>query len=321
MRQVARPRKASWMSSRRSHRMRRRRNPYSQARIRSRQVPPTAVAARTARSASGWCLGRDVVAVSAGQRHSERDALGVGDDVVLAARTCMVDRVGSAFGPRRAARTWEESITARDQSSFFADRSFFSSSTCSWSPPRPRSTRARRRQQVMPEPEAQLLRQVLPLDPGVQHEQDPAQRLPVRHPRPTLDQLRAMLGAATARPAPTVHPTRSTAATVFPHDRTNERTSQPSHDQPLLLGPLSAARPVKGHDVVIAACWPNPAPRLRAPGRVRVTRRCESVREGRARQGKARPAAGGGCATSGKGGPEWHGPPEEAAGPRRHRPA
>jgi hypothetical protein len=67
----------------------------------------------------------DVVAVSAGQRHRERDALAVGEDVVFAARPCAVDRAGTAFGPLRAARTWEESITARDQSSCFADRSFF----------------------------------------------------------------------------------------------------------------------------------------------------------------------------------------------------
>jgi hypothetical protein len=71
---------------------------------------------------------RDVVAVSAGQRHRERDPLAVGDDVVFAAWSCAVDRAGSAFGPLRAARTWEESITARDQSSWFFDRSLFSSS-------------------------------------------------------------------------------------------------------------------------------------------------------------------------------------------------
>jgi hypothetical protein len=70
----------------------------------------------------------DVVAVAAGQRHRERDALPIGDDVMLAARSCAVDRAGSAFGPLRAARTWEESITARDQSSWFFDRNLFSSS-------------------------------------------------------------------------------------------------------------------------------------------------------------------------------------------------
>lgn len=73
----------------------------------------------------------DVVAVSAGQRHRERDALPVDDEVVLAARPCAIDRAGPAFGPRRAARTWEESITARDQSSWFFERSFSSSTT--WS--------------------------------------------------------------------------------------------------------------------------------------------------------------------------------------------
>ncbi|KQW06929.1 hypothetical protein ASD08_04885 [Streptomyces sp. Root369] len=94
----------------------------------------------------------DVVAIAAGQRHRERDALAVGDDVVLAARACTVDRAGSAFGPLRAARTWEESITARDQSSWFFDRSSFSSSWCSWSQTPASFQAARRRQQVMPEP-------------------------------------------------------------------------------------------------------------------------------------------------------------------------
>ncbi len=68
----------------------------------------------------------DVVAVAAGQRHRERDALPVGQDVVFAAWTCTADRARSAFGRRRAARTWLESITARDQSSCFATRSFVS---------------------------------------------------------------------------------------------------------------------------------------------------------------------------------------------------
>jgi hypothetical protein len=59
----------------------------------------------------------DVVAVCGGQRHRERDAPPVDDEVVFAARSCAVDRAGTAFGPLRAARTCEESITARDQSS------------------------------------------------------------------------------------------------------------------------------------------------------------------------------------------------------------
>ncbi len=95
---------------------------------------------------------RDVVAVPAGQRHGERDALAVDEDVVFAARPCSVDRAGSAFGPRRAARTWLESITALDQSSCFADRSFVSRTTCSRSHTPASFHAARRRQHVMPEP-------------------------------------------------------------------------------------------------------------------------------------------------------------------------
>ncbi|GAA3487562.1 hypothetical protein GCM10018987_16410 [Streptomyces cremeus] len=44
---------------------------------------------------------------------------------MLAARTRAVDRAGAASGTLRAARTWEESITARNRSGFFADTGFF----------------------------------------------------------------------------------------------------------------------------------------------------------------------------------------------------
>ncbi|AIV32124.1 hypothetical protein NI25_00060 [Streptomyces sp. CCM_MD2014] len=94
----------------------------------------------------------DVIAVAAGQRYRERDALTIDDEVVLAARPCAVDRARSAFGPRRAARTCEESITARSQSSRSFDRSSFSSSWWSWSQTPASFQDARRRQQVMPEP-------------------------------------------------------------------------------------------------------------------------------------------------------------------------
>lgn len=94
----------------------------------------------------------DVVAVSAGQGHRERDALAIDEDVMLAARPRAVDRAGAAFGPRRAARTWEESITARDQSSCFAARSLASSTTWSRSQTPASFQAARRRQHVMPEP-------------------------------------------------------------------------------------------------------------------------------------------------------------------------
>jgi hypothetical protein len=41
----------------------------------------------------------DVVVVAAGQRHREREALAVGDDVLFAARSCAVDRAESVFEP------------------------------------------------------------------------------------------------------------------------------------------------------------------------------------------------------------------------------
>lgn len=91
-------------------------------------------------------------AVAAGRRHRERDALSVDDGTVLAARPCAVDRAGTAFGPRRAARTCEESITARSQSSQFFDRSFSGSNTCNWSQTPASFQAARRPQQVVPEP-------------------------------------------------------------------------------------------------------------------------------------------------------------------------
>ncbi|MFH9826563.1 hypothetical protein [Streptomyces bobili] len=54
----------------------------------------------------------------------------------------------SSVEPRRVARTWDESITALDQSRWFFDRSFLSSTACNFSQT-PASFQAdRRRQQV-----------------------------------------------------------------------------------------------------------------------------------------------------------------------------
>ncbi|MFB4426991.1 hypothetical protein C5F59_038680 [Streptomyces sp. QL37] len=74
-----------------------------------------------ARSASGSPDSRPAPPRSSATKepyaHRERDALAVDEDLMPAARPCAVDRAGTAFGPRRAARTWEESITAREQPS------------------------------------------------------------------------------------------------------------------------------------------------------------------------------------------------------------
>jgi hypothetical protein len=159
----ARLRKASWMSSRISQRMRNRRNQCSSAKLcsttqRCMPSPGTvldvapgydrgdpdspdlfavlvvvvaAVGVDRVRSLSwpsssatdGWDgldqaheLG-DVVAVSAGQRDRQRDAVRFGDQMVLGACSGTVDRARSGFGPPLSALTWEPSITALDQSS------------------------------------------------------------------------------------------------------------------------------------------------------------------------------------------------------------
>src|SRR5947199_7643626 len=63
-----------------------------------------------------------------------------------------LDRARAAFGPRRAARTCELSITARDQSSFPAAFSSAKSSSCSRCHTPASFHSARRRQQVIPDP-------------------------------------------------------------------------------------------------------------------------------------------------------------------------
>ncbi|GGZ22293.1 hypothetical protein GCM10010327_61610 [Streptomyces nitrosporeus] len=93
----------------------------------------------------------NIIAVSASQGHRERDALSVDEDV-LATRPCAIDRAGTASGPRRAARTREESINARDRSSCFAARNRASSTTCSPSQTPASFQAASRRRHVMPEP-------------------------------------------------------------------------------------------------------------------------------------------------------------------------
>lgn len=87
--------------------------------------------------------------------------------------------------------------------------------------------------------EAELLGQVLPLDAGVQDEQDPAQSLPVRNPRPPGDQLRTRLRQQRLdqRPQFVRHDPRTRVP--LPHEQSNEHLSRQSHHQRLLLGPLN----------------------------------------------------------------------------------
>lgn len=76
---------------------------------------------------------------------------------------------GPVAGPPFIARMWLESTAAREKSSRSAARSSESSSSCRCCQT-PASFQARsRRQQVIPRAEAQLLGQILPAAPGVQH--------------------------------------------------------------------------------------------------------------------------------------------------------
>jgi hypothetical protein len=95
----------------------------------------------------------DVVAIGARQNYRKRDALGVREDVVLAARTTAIGWVRSTFFPAPTARMEELSAMAREKSSLSAPRSLASNTWCSRSQTRARCHACNRRQHVMPEPQ------------------------------------------------------------------------------------------------------------------------------------------------------------------------
>ena len=96
---------------------------------------------------------RDVVAVRAAQDDRERDALGVDDEVMLAAELAPVRWVRASFFPASMARTEELSTMARAMSSWPRRRN--SASSVSWMRCQtPASCHATsRRQQAVPEPQ------------------------------------------------------------------------------------------------------------------------------------------------------------------------
>ncbi|REH18461.1 hypothetical protein SAMN05428941_0168 [Streptomyces sp. 2114.2] len=190
-------------------------------------------------STSGWSWVTSP-AVAAGRRHRERDALSVDDETVLAARPCAVDRAGTAFGPRRAARTCEESITARSQSSRFFDRSFSGSNVqlvpdTGLVPGRRKASPAGRARA-----EAELLGQALPLDAGVQDEENPGQGLPVRHPRSALGLLRTRLRQQRLDQRPQFIRHDPRPRLTVSHNQTHGTAGRDSHDQQPLSEPVSA---------------------------------------------------------------------------------
>ena len=139
-----------------------------------------------------WDQLGDVVAVAAGQGSGERDAGGVGDQVMFAARPTPIDGASSGLGSPFNARIWEPSTAAREKSRAFALRS--SARRTSWSRGHaPASVHsARRRQQVLPEPKPSSCGRCSQAIP-VQDEQDALEHQPVRMP------------LASRMPDPTLH--------------------------------------------------------------------------------------------------------------------
>lgn len=160
--------------------------------------------------------------------------LPVDECAVLAARPCAVNRAGPASGPRRAARTWEETITVRDRSSRLAARSLANNTSWSRSQTPASFQAASRRKHVMPEPKSVPCGRNLHWIPGVQHEQDPAQRWAVRHSRPTGHQFRCRIRQKPPDQRPRFVRGDPRTRLSFPHEQPNEHPSQQSQHQRLL---------------------------------------------------------------------------------------
>lgn len=95
---------------------------------------------------------RYVVRVGGRNRRRQRDAMGVGRDVVLRAVLAAIRGAGSGLGPPKTARTDELSTTARDQSILSASLNLPSSTRCTLAHTPASCQSRRRRQQVMPLP-------------------------------------------------------------------------------------------------------------------------------------------------------------------------
>lgn len=223
MRQVARPGKASWMSSRRSQQMRSRRNPWSQEIVRStthRKMPrpepcgwplrrsragcrvPTAVAATCHGRNRGRRRACPVVCVIARRRRIPRTLSSRGRSWVTSLRTPPVSDTASGMPwlsvrtwcllPGRARSTWLGPLPSlcgppgRGRSRSPPSTGPVASPTAASSAapgavgptPRPRSRPPGAASRSCPS-RSPVPGQVLPLDARMQHEQDPAQGLPV----------------------------------------------------------------------------------------------------------------------------------------------
>lgn len=104
-----------------------------------------------------WQQLGDIVAIRAGQDRADRNAIGVYEDVVLGTWTRAIRGVRASFSPAPTARTDDESTAAREKSSSPASRSFASSSSCNRFQTPAFCQSRRRRQQVEPEPNPNLV--------------------------------------------------------------------------------------------------------------------------------------------------------------------
>ena len=95
----------------------------------------------------------DVVAVRGSQQRRQRDAAGLGENVVLRPRLTAIGWVRSSFFPPRSARTEALSTRARVRSSWPRWRNSASRTACSRRQTPARCHRASRRQHVLPEPQ------------------------------------------------------------------------------------------------------------------------------------------------------------------------
>ena len=97
--------------------------------------------------------GGDVIRVRPGQPHRQGDPLGIGDQVVLAARLGFVRGIRPGLAPPFRARTEALSTTARDQSIWPAPWSLASKTACSRCQTPAACHSRNRRQQVIPLPQ------------------------------------------------------------------------------------------------------------------------------------------------------------------------
>lgn len=95
----------------------------------------------------------NVVSVCASQVDNQRNALCIGQDVMLTPQFPSIRGIGARFFPPPMARMEPESAMARDQSNLSSERSSLRSISCSVCQTPAACHSASRRQQVMPEPQ------------------------------------------------------------------------------------------------------------------------------------------------------------------------